>query len=176
MYSLVLIWNRSFSKPWPGSTGPGWNGSTWSGLVIDRTGFEPRTWRGFASKCSRSWSNRRLKKPSGSWKSKSLIWAPSVEDGVTGPGWWPTAFFTSQNNLYQFNQDIFHLRYVQPSYFVFTSAVVVAQLVERSLPTPEIRGTNPIIGKVLSTNCKLKWKVKNKEKRKKRPYMAHLKK
>ena len=33
-------------------------------------------------------------------------------------------------------------------------AVVVAQLVERSLPTSEIRGSNPDIGKILSTNCK----------------------
>ena len=32
-------------------------------------------------------------------------------------------------------------------------AVVVAQLVERSLPTPEIRGSNPNSGKVLFTNC-----------------------
>ena len=32
-------------------------------------------------------------------------------------------------------------------------AVVVAQLEEGSLPTPEIRGSNPDIGKVLSTNC-----------------------
>ena len=50
------------------------------------------------------------------------------------------------------------------------SAVVVAQLVERSLPTPEVRGSNPDIGKVLSTNCTLeKTKIK-----KKRPGMAHL--
>ena len=28
-------------------------------------------------------------------------------------------------------------------------AVVVAQLVERSLPTPEVRGLNPVIGKLL---------------------------
>ena len=34
--------------------------------------------------------------------------------------------------------------------------VVVAQLVERSLPTPEIRSLNPNIGKILSTNCLLK--------------------
>ena len=26
-------------------------------------------------------------------------------------------------------------------------AVIVAQLVERSLPTPEVRGLNPVIGK-----------------------------
>ena len=32
-------------------------------------------------------------------------------------------------------------------------AVVVAQLAERSLPTPEIRGSNPNIGKNLSVNC-----------------------
>ena len=31
--------------------------------------------------------------------------------------------------------------------------VVVAQLVERLLPTPEIRGLNPVIGIYLSTNC-----------------------
>ena len=49
-------------------------------------------------------------------------------------------------------------------------AVVVAQLVERSLPTPDVRGSNPDIGKVLSTNCTLeKTKIK-----KKRPGMAHL--
>ena len=33
--------------------------------------------------------------------------------------------------------------------------VVVAQLVERLLPTPEIRSSNPNIGKLLSTNCTL---------------------
>ena len=43
-------------------------------------------------------------------------------------------------------------------------AVVVAKLVERSLPTPEIRGSNPNIGKLLSTNCTLNRKDENKEK------------
>ena len=43
-------------------------------------------------------------------------------------------------------------------------------LVERSLPTPEIRGSNPDISKILSTNCKIeKTRIK-----KKRPGMAHL--
>ena len=37
-------------------------------------------------------------------------------------------------------------------------------MVERSLPTPEIRGSNPNIGKVLSTNCKLNRKDEIKEK------------
>ena len=32
-------------------------------------------------------------------------------------------------------------------------AMVVAQLVEWLHPTPEIRGLNPVIGKILSTNC-----------------------
>ena len=51
-------------------------------------------------------------------------------------------------------------------------AVVVAQLVERSLPTPEIRGSNQDIGKFLSTSCTIeKTKIK-----KKRLGMAHLKK
>ena len=42
------------------------------------------------------------------------------------------------------------------------------QLVERSLPTPEIHGLNPEIGKILSTNCTIE-KMKLK---KKRPGMA----
>ena len=51
-------------------------------------------------------------------------------------------------------------------------AVVVAQLVQWSLPTPEFRGLNPDISKILSTNCTIeKMKIK-----KKRPGMAHLKK
>ena len=41
--------------------------------------------------------------------------------------------------------------------------VVVAQLVERSLLTPEIRGSNPNIGKVLSANCKLNRKDEKKK-------------
>ena len=49
-------------------------------------------------------------------------------------------------------------------------AVVVAQLVERSLPTPEILGSNPDIGKMLSTNCT----IEKKKIKKKRPRMAHL--
>ena len=49
-------------------------------------------------------------------------------------------------------------------------AVVVGQLEERSLLTPEIHGSNPIIGKILSTYCIIeKTKIK-----KKRPGMAHL--
>ena len=39
-----------------------------------------------------------------------------------------------------------------------------------SLPTPEIRGLNPDIGKILSTNCTIeKTKIQ-----KKRPGMVHL--
>ena len=52
-------------------------------------------------------------------------------------------------------------------------AVVVAQLVEWSLLTLEIRSSNPNICKISSTNCKLNRKDKNKEKV---AGMAHLKK
>ena len=47
----------------------------------------------------------------------------------------------------------------------FCRAVVVAQLVERSLPIPDVRGSNPVIGKnlfimniylLLTVNCVLK--------------------
>ena len=49
----------------------------------------------------------------------------------------------------------------------FDRAVVIAQLVELSLLTPEIRGSNPNIGLILSTKCtfkKEKTKIKLKEK------------
>ena len=49
-------------------------------------------------------------------------------------------------------------------------AVVVGQLVERSLPTPEIRSSNPDISEILSSNCKIEQTKINK----KRPGMAHL--
>ena len=52
-------------------------------------------------------------------------------------------------------------------------AVVVAQLVELLLPIPEVRGSNPVIGKIyiehLTVNCIEKTKIK-----KKRPGMAHF--
>ena len=55
---------------------------------------------------------------------------------------------------------------------IVTRAVVVAQLVEWLLPTPEIRGSNQVIGKILFTNRTIeKTKIKTK-----RLGMAHLKK
>ena len=56
--------------------------------------------------------------------------------------------------------------------------MVVAQLVERSLPIPEVRGSNPVIGKILYilNICLLSivfWKDENKEKE---AGMAHFKK
>ena len=52
--------------------------------------------------------------------------------------------------------------------------MVVAQLVERLLPIPEVHGSNPVIGKnlylTITVNCIEKSKIK-----KKRPGMAHLK-
>ena len=60
--------------------------------------------------------------------------------------------------------------------FYKIGSVVVAQLVERFLPTAEVRGSNPVLGKLLCTehlftvNCIEKTKIK-----KKMPGMAHLK-
>ena len=55
-------------------------------------------------------------------------------------------------------------------------AVVVPQLVERSLPIPEVRGLNPAIGKMyierFSVNRIEIWKYKKKRKRTRK---AHLK-
>ena len=54
--------------------------------------------------------------------------------------------------------------------------MVKAQLEERSLPTPEVQGSNPVISKLLygtlfTINCIEKTKIK-----KKRPGTGHLKK
>ena len=53
----------------------------------------------------------------------------------------------------------------------------VAQLVEQSLPIPEVRGSNPVIGKIylyiehlFTVNCVLK----RRKIKKKRPGMAHF--
>ena len=50
------------------------------------------------------------------------------------------------------------LKYFSPSNDGLNRAVVVAQLAEQSLPTPEIRGSNPnigneVFGMYLSVNC-----------------------
>ena len=50
--------------------------------------------------------------------------------------------------------------------------MVVAQLVEQLLLTPEICGSNPDTSKILSTNCTIEKTKINKE----WPGMAHLKK
>ena len=50
----------------------------------------------------------------------------------------------------------------------------MAQLVERSLPIPEICGSNPVIGKILSTNLSTNWKNRKDENKEKRTGMAHL--
>ena len=53
-------------------------------------------------------------------------------------------------------------------------AVVVAQLVEQSLPTPEICGSNPGIGKILSTNISTNCLIEKTRIKKKMLGMAHL--
>ena len=53
------------------------------------------------------------------------------------------------------------------------------QLVERSLPIPEVRSSNPYIGELVFGTfiyCHLYYIVKTKIKRIKRPGIAHLKK
>ena len=47
--------------------------------------------------------------------------------------------------------------------FAHKMEVVVAQLVEQSLPTPEVRGLNPAIGKIYMY-YQLNWKDEIKEK------------
>ena len=52
--------------------------------------------------------------------------------------------------------------------------LIVAELVERQLPTPEIHSLNPIIGKILSTNLSNKAIIEKTKVKKKRPGMAYL--
>ena len=52
--------------------------------------------------------------------------------------------------------------------------VVVAQLVKRSLLTPKIRGSNPVIGKFVSTNYSPNCIIGKTKIEKKRLGMAHL--
>ena len=54
--------------------------------------------------------------------------------------------------------------------------MVVAQLVEGSLLTPEIRGSKPVIGENLSTNLSTNCIMEKKKIKKKRPGMAIFKK
>ena len=57
---------------------------------------------------------------------------------------------------------------------IFLRVVVVAQLVERSLPTPKVHGLNPVIGKLFiehlfTVNCIEKTEIKIE-----RPRIAHF--
>ena len=55
------------------------------------------------------------------------------------------------------------LKVIDRSKFSLSWAVVVAQLVEQLLLTPEIHGLNPDFVKMLSTNCSIeKTKIKKK--------------
>ena len=58
--------------------------------------------------------------------------------------------------------------------YVCESAVVVAQLVEWSILTPEARGSNPVIGKILSTKLTTNCIIEKTKIKKKWPGMAHL--
>ena len=57
---------------------------------------------------------------------------------------------------------------------ILVRGVVVAQVVERSLPTPQIRGLSPNIGKVLSTNCNEIETTKIKTERPERPIFKNV--
>ena len=63
------------------------------------------------------------------------------------------------NSIFPFLQKIMFQK-------VQKRAVVVAQLVERLHPTPEVRSSNPVIGKkiILNVCYQLYWKDENKEK------------
>ena len=57
--------------------------------------------------------------------------------------------FTSQQH--NINNSIVHVTKMRNKINnSIVGAVVVAQLVERSHPTPEVRGSNPVIGKLLN--------------------------
>ena len=47
---------------------------------------------------------------------------------------------------------------------IFPRAVVVTQWVEWSLPTPEVRGSNTVIGKIYIEHCSLSTVLKSRRK------------
>ena len=57
----------------------------------------------------------------------------------------------------------------------FSRAVLVAQLVERSLLIPEVHGSNPVIGKIYIEHLFTVNSIEKTKIKKKRPGMAHLK-
>ena len=73
-----------------------------------------------------------------------------------------------------FLESISYKNFKQSNYSTL-GAVVVAQLADRSLTIPEVRGSNPDIGKFIQNinllSTVLYWKDENKKK--KRPGMAH---
>ena len=63
-------------------------------------------------------------------------------------------FFLSSNIL-PLIVNILEVKYYNYESFLFLREVVVAQLVERLLSIPEVRGSTPIIGKILLNICLL---------------------
>ena len=61
--------------------------------------------------------------------------------------------FLWQMNIDSQREKIIKYQKERVAKLINSGAVVVAQLVEWSLQTPEIHGLNPNINKVLSTNC-----------------------
>ena len=59
------------------------------------------------------------------------------------------------------------------TFYLQYGPVLVAELVEQSLPFPEVRGSNPVIGKNLYGTFTVNYIEKTKIK-KKRPGMAHF--
>ena len=59
-------------------------------------------------------------------------------------------------------------------YLKNNKAVVVAQLVETSLPTPEHQGSNPVITKIYIQYCRLYWKDENKEKEARKDHLKTI--
>ena len=69
--------------------------------------------------------------------------------------------------LFKKNNSSFNLKTIRHAKLLQTRAVVVSQLVKRSLTTPEVCSSNPVIDKLLYTTfvyCQLYWKDENKEK------------
>ena len=63
---------------------------------------------------------------------------------------------SNRNNLYKDNSLAKNALAANILNIRLRGAVVVAQLVEWSLLTPEIRGSDPNIDRILSTTCKFK--------------------
>ena len=104
----------------------------------------------------RKWSNNTNNTKNGENYAKM-----AQPNGKNDPKWGQCCNIVSVQSVSRLSIEL-----LQRTLTNFVGAVVVPQLVERSLPITEVRGSNPVIGKNVYWTffCQLYWNDENKEK------------